>query len=155
MINIKKGDLLNATEDAIVHQCNCVTTKSHGLSSLVFEKWPEADLYSQRGKSQRDKPGGIVVKECEDGKIIINLLGQYYPSKSKYPNDSIEKRLMWFKQGLMKIKTHFVDTKRIKSLAFPFKIGCGLAGGNWDDYLLAIQELSKMCDVQISIYKLE
>ena len=86
------GDLLLATEDAIVQQCNCVTNKPHGLSSAIFKKWPEADCYTVRQNGERDTPGGLVVKECNDGKIVINLLGQYYPSKSKYKNDSPEKR---------------------------------------------------------------
>lgn len=49
----------------------------------------------------------------------------------KYPNDNVSKRLEYFENGLEKIKS----IKNLQSLAFPYKIGCGLAGGSWEDYL--------------------
>jgi hypothetical protein len=36
----------------------------------------------------------------------------------------------------------------------PYKIGCGLAGGNWDEYLKAINEWSNDIDFSITIIKL-
>ena len=34
--------------DAIVHQCNCLTVKSHGLSQKISECFPWGDIYSHR-----------------------------------------------------------------------------------------------------------
>ncbi len=153
---IIEGDLLQATEDAIVQQCNCVANKPHGLSSVIFEKWPEADCYSIREQGEKDKPGSIIVKECEDGKMVINLIGQYYPGKARWKNDDAAKRLAWFKRGLQVIGTFLIDTHRISSIAFPFRIGCGLAGGNWDDYSGAIENFANQYpNVSVKIYKLE
>lgn len=80
-IKIIQGDLLKHKEDFLVHQTNCVATKSHGLSEQVFKKYPDANLYEKRrqnqiGKSKyygRGTPGTIDVNEnCG----VINLLAQ-------------------------------------------------------------------------------
>lgn len=132
---IEKGDLLQSKADFIAHQCNCITTKSKGLSSLIFEKFPYADIYSSRTKP--DKLGTIIV--CGSGqdndpaqRYIINMLAQYYPGSSRYPRDSEERRLAAFQQCLDQI----VQIPNIsgKCIAFPYGIGCGLAGGNWEKY---------------------
>ena len=94
-----KGDLLEFKATVIAHQCNCVTTKAKHLSEAVFQRFPHADIYSCRDDGPRNKPGTVVLKG--DGKTeqyVANLLGQYYPGKSKYDNDSPEKRQGWFKK---------------------------------------------------------
>lgn len=45
--------------------------------------------------------------------------------------------------------------ENIKSVAFPYMIGCGLAGGNWETYLGMITDFQKTyADVSVVIYKL-
>jgi hypothetical protein len=40
-----KGNLVEKKNvDAIVHQCNCLTVKSHGLSKQIARKFPWADV---------------------------------------------------------------------------------------------------------------
>ena len=41
----KYGDLLQATEQFIVHQCNCVGKSARGLALALFKKFPHADVY--------------------------------------------------------------------------------------------------------------
>ena len=152
---IKIGDLLEATDDAIVQQCNCVTNKPHGLSSAVFKKYPEADCYSIRKPNERGSPGKTISTLCRDGKWVINLLGQYYPSKSKYPNDTKAMRAAWFNDGLNCIEKTFVKTGKIKSIGFPYQIGCGLAGGDWDLYCGMIHGFAaKHPNLKVTIYHL-
>lgn len=149
---IELGDLLESKADFIAHQCNCVTTQSKGLSSLIFEKFPYADIYSSRSKP--DKLGTIIVCGNSDQaqRYVINILAQYYPGKPRsypekqprsYPKkqlrsyhgharDSEERRLAAFQQCLDQI-TKIPDISG-KSVAFPHGIGCGLAGGNWEKY---------------------
>lgn len=151
----KSGDLLDATEDAIVHQCNCVTNYPKGLSKAIFTKWPFSDVYSCRQndhKDYKDTPGTIKIRRKEST-IIVNLFGQYYPSKPKYINDTAKKRLKWFEQGLLQIATKLPN---IKSIAFPFKIGCGLAKGNWQDYFQKLKDFAtNNPHINVVIYKLE
>jgi hypothetical protein len=48
IIKIVQGSLLDATEEYIEQQCNCVTVKSHGLSQQISDKYPWANVYKRR-----------------------------------------------------------------------------------------------------------
>ena len=48
-VDFRFGDLTEWTEaDAIVHQCNCLTVRAHGLSAQIARKYPWGDVYSYR-----------------------------------------------------------------------------------------------------------
>ena len=40
------GDLLEAPEQYIVQQSNCVTNYPHGLAAAIAEKFPHAEVYT-------------------------------------------------------------------------------------------------------------
>ena len=52
--------------------------------------------------------------------------------------DTQEEREQWFKECLETLG----ENKKYQNLAFPYKIGCGLAGGNWDHYLPMIEDFT-------------
>lgn len=136
LIVINKS-ILNADEQYIAHQCNCMSKTSAGLAKSLFDKFPYANVYSQR--TSPDKLGTI--KICGDGiykRYVINMFAQYYPGKSKYDNDSVKIRLKAFENCLAQISL----INDLESIAFPYNIGCGLAGGDWDAYLGLIEKFS-------------
>lgn len=164
MIEIITGDLLSAPEQYIVHQTNCVTTKGGGLAHFLFAKFPYADVYASRTPedcevtSLRDKPGDIIISgDGQDQRYIINLMGQLYPGGSwdDMPEDNEAARHKFFYNGLLKI----AKLKDLKSIAFPWKIGCGLAGGNWEYYSGVLENFAKyVSDTQgtrVVIYRRE
>jgi DNA (cytosine-5)-methyltransferase 1 len=138
----KHGDLLEAKETFIVHQCNCICQKPKGLAETVFERFPNANVYEQRrrGSRQPDTPGTISVH----GRVV-NFYSQLNPGK---PNreclygDTRQGRLRWFGNCLEKLYHHMKDQTGV-SIAFPWKIGCGLAGGNWKQYLHELKLFAK------------
>jgi len=152
------GDLLDATEDAIMQQCNCVTITPKGLSKAIFNKWPYANDYTNRTLESRPSGGTISIKrpgDDEDGKIIVNMFAQYYPSSANFSNDSTNIRLRWFKQCLFEIENQLINTNEIRSIAFPYKIGCGLAGGDWTKYKLLMDNFAvKNPNIDVVMYKL-
>jgi O-acetyl-ADP-ribose deacetylase (regulator of RNase III) len=158
MIEIVKGDLLHAKERYIAHQTNCVTRFPHGLSEKIFAKYPNSDCYRKRrpipgsiGKNccrveDQAVPGSIEI--CHNGDnnhIVINLFGQYLPGKSgKYTHcyrsdypDSYSDRQRYFQQTLHAIET---NPEINGPVAMPYLIGCGLAGGNWNDYRQMLEQ---------------
>jgi|AntRauTorckE6833_2_1112554.scaffolds.fasta_scaffold12368_2 O-acetyl-ADP-ribose deacetylase (regulator of RNase III) len=162
---IIKGDLLNFNCDMIVQQCNCVTIKSHGLAQAIKDKYPYGDIYSKRAKKSTnqtkkpDIPGTSVICNSPTNPTltphIACLLAQFYPGKPgnyykkyyNYPNvnydDSKKNREKWFADSLVDLENKLKnDYTHIKEVAFPYNIGCGLAGGNWDNYLKMIKEFS-------------
>ena len=174
-MHIKKGNLLTSNCDIIVQQCNCVTIKSHGLSNAINNKYPYADMYSQRkAKSGNmaktaDTPGTckIMVPHSPGDPHVACLLGQYYPGKSgnywsksythvKEYDDSTENRLLWFEQALDSLENQLAnDYTDITTVGFPYNIGCGLAGGDWKKYRKLLEEFAENNNhLQIIVYQL-
>jgi O-acetyl-ADP-ribose deacetylase (regulator of RNase III) len=156
--NIIQGDLFQSTEQYIAHQCNCVTQKSAHLAKSVFDRFPYADIYSKRHLNWTPPVGQCMgdIVVCGNGtsdRFIINMLAQYYPGCPKYPDsyrDGHIAREKAFQQCLKKIE----QLKDLKSIGFPFQIGCGAAGGNWPSYLDMIQKFAEATPVDVRIYRL-
>lgn len=87
---------------------------------------------------------------------IINMFGQVGMGKpGAYFNggipDTAADRLLYFTQCLNGLR-HLSPT----SIAMPYKIGCGLAGGDWPTYLAALEKFATTNpSIQIVLYKLE
>jgi hypothetical protein len=69
--------------------------------------------------------------------------------------DTRKNREAWFKQCLEGLESWCI-TNHIKTVAFPYKIGCGLAGGDWKHYLKMITDFAEEnSHLQVTIYTLE
>lgn len=132
----KDGDLLEATEEYIAHQCNCVTKRGMGLSGDISRKFPYADPYSPHSLKN---PSTIKIYTHIDHPKFIGMFAQYYPGKPKVSSDidTVSNRENWFLDCL-----HQIGQLKPASVAFPYKIGCGLAGGDWEHYLTMLREIS-------------
>jgi len=163
------GDLLDAQEEYILQQNNCIGCKPHGLSKTIADKYPYADPYTRRRRvgnrnmaipEDRPVPGTIELFRSpnQDGPTFVSLYGQYgmgrpYAYNNGGPQavpDSHEDREKWFVDCLQKVAE--LDPK---SVAIPYKIGCGLAGGDWNRYS---KILNRFADdhpsVSVVLYKL-
>ena len=70
-VEIRRGDLTEwQGVDDIVHQCNCLTVKAHGLSAQIARKYPWGDVYRYRRRQgfrnlavpeDRKEPGTIQI----------------------------------------------------------------------------------------------
>ncbi len=156
MITTITGDLFDSKEQYICHQTNCVTTKAAHLAYHMFKRFPYADIYTNRIK--HDKPGTIIIRgDGDKQRLVINILGQYYPGKPQEMNakiDSPKIREQYFYNCLVAIS----KIPDLKSIAFPDHIGCGLADGNWEHYLEMITRFEKYIynknETRVLIYKL-
>lgn len=150
MLKIVTGDLFDAEETYLCHQCNCVTNRAAHLAKAVFQKFPYSDVYTNR--VIHNKPGTIAVKgDGGNQRFVVGLFGQYYPGYSKYPTserDRYQARLSYFKSCLEYLK----ELKG--SFAFPWRIGCGAAGGDWIQYLKAIRNFEKSIEGTVIVYRL-
>ena len=146
MITHKKGDLLKATEKVIGHQVNCHGAAA-GLAGAIFRKWPTAERdYQQLIK--RCQPKALLgmsqlTGEQRDGHIICNLFGQFNPGADYNP------------QRLEQALTMLGNTARIMnwSVALPYRLSCGICGGDWDEVLQIIERT--MDGVDCAIYQRE
>lgn len=161
------GNILDATEKVIIHQINAVTRKSHGLSTQIFNKFEYADVYTGRPvQPDFNLVGKIIVREHAVDKnlpIIIGIVGQRMPGRlgmtynykgfTTPPLETAKMRQDWFQSGLNELKK-FVNDKNINQIAVPYKIGCGLAGGNWTIYEKMLQNFEEESKCEVVIYNL-
>jgi hypothetical protein len=171
MIPISNKDILKVKgkNTYIIQQCNCICTKPAGLAKDIGDVFPYAQPYSLPHRTpssnpkisiekDRDIPGTYKLfpnKNNEDDPIVVALFGQYdigkvgkfYGIRPKDFDDSTENREKWFKQSLTSfgdyIKNKF-NSDKIKINAYiPYNIGCGMAGGKWENYLNMINEFNE------------
>lgn len=106
----------------------------------------------------RGKPGTVEFRQ-EGDIVVANMLGQFYTGKSDRfgDADTSKKREQWFQQCLDKIEVYLSENAETKTtIAFPWKIGCGLAGGIWTNYLAMIMRFAvKMTMVRVVLIKFE
>ena len=167
MFKIVDDDIFNATENYICHQTNCVSQGGEaGLAYAMFKKFPWANCYATR--ENPDVAGTINVRSPNDGKSmweltskpqqIINMMGQYYPGGpgntlhgKNVIDDYPEARIKYFRRCLYEIATTLPSSS---SYAFPWTIGCGIAGGDWGKYITILKNFESYIHGDVTIYKL-
>lgn len=167
----RSGDILD--EPCFAHIINSMCTRAHGLSQQVARKYPWADCYADRtgvrgrrnlaDPDSRPKMGtcDIRVDKAESlEKIIVALIAQRdfgLPNfgrvgRTREPDTKLL-RQRWFRMAL----TNAMDTLKVrgaKELALPYKVGCGLGGGDWDAYERIIHDVNNAIDgIDIVIVK--
>ena len=153
------GDIVRAKEKYIVQQCNCLSIFPYGLAKTLSKAFPKSCPYQYRRQlsgniamlEDRDIPGHVTVIESKD-KFIVNLFGQvapgkpktYYPEYLNYYEDTSEAREGYFKHSLDAWLDFIKESKEENvTIAVPYKIGCGLAGGNWEKYKQMLLDFEK------------
>ena len=125
-----KGSILDAPQKYIAHGVNCQNVIGSGVAKVLFEKYPDVKnsyhkycTYNEH-KSKKSLLGECTLAVSDDGKVIIfNCFTQEnygYNGKKYVSYDAIYKCFYNLSKKLHK-----------KQIAIP-KIGCGLAGGNWN-----------------------
>lgn len=143
-IKIKTGDLLKAKENVIAHQVNCFGAAG-GLAAAVFRKYPDANNdYMQLVRRMQPKAllgMAQLTGQQQDGHIICNLFGQFQAG-ADYRPDRLEQALQ-----------QLAATARIMnwSVALPWRLSCGICGGDWDEVQKIIERT--MDGVECVIYR--
>lgn len=173
------GDLLLSDEKLIAQQTNCCSVKPHGLSQSIARKYSFVSVYSKRkGMGNRNHcvlkdrsvPGTVEVYRSNDGPTVACLFGQYYMGKSgvwgpRYSSqtdplvpDGVKERKAWFWNALLALSKWIDDrgwTDHNRRVAMPYKIGCDLAGGDWNVYRAMLDKWSSLCKIHVVLYRLK
>jgi O-acetyl-ADP-ribose deacetylase (regulator of RNase III) len=152
MITYRTGDLLEQTDIiAIVHQTNLYHTFGAGIAKAIKHKFPYAygaDLATILG--DENKLGNFSIgypSVASNDPFVFNLYSQegIGPSHTNY-------NFMY--EGLRKVARHLQGFGTIKSVGFPYMIGCGLADGNWEIVKVIIEQAFEGSDIEVVIVKL-
>jgi hypothetical protein len=182
-----RANILSVKEGYIFQQCNCVTLKAYGLSQDLETAFPGTCPYQYRKAARNQKgllscnvatpdtrstPGMVFILCNENGPNIVNMFAQYAPGKPwnvwqplidvdgkiTVPDQSVD-REKYFQDCLDAMFDYFEFTEEKIEIAIPYKIGCGLAGGNWENYekmLISFENrlIDNGINVEMSVYKL-
>lgn len=157
----KKGEF-----DVIAHGCNCYATMGAGIALTVGNEFPEAkqadeDLEIPNGIKRLGKLSyteiDIDKKSGYDTSLLFNLYTQYNPGRDFRMNGFI-KSIKAMKK-VIKEEFSYINEKGKREflgenvrIGLPL-IGCGIAGGDWDEVSEVIKtELSEF-DVTIIHFK--
>ena len=163
VIKIVKGNLLDAAEDVIAHQVNCRGAMGAGIAKQIRDRYPENYmLYREKCLDAIARPQSLL-GDCllfqsyywSEPKhyLVANLFAQdRYGRQGAYTDETA------FRYALKYLAYHLYKTSEgwkmpRKTIAMPYKIGCGLAGGNWDNIYKIIEE--ELADFDVKLYKLE
>jgi O-acetyl-ADP-ribose deacetylase (regulator of RNase III) len=155
-ITFKTGNILDATENLICQQVNYQGKMGSGLAKQIIDRWPNIlDDYREfihHYSWNEIRLGGRFHKfKISENPIrkIGNIFGQEYYGRNKVYTDYLA-----LKNGLLNARAYSEWCKY--SIALPWKIGCGLAGGDWEGVVYPmIEEIFGQSEVQCVIYKLE
>lgn len=173
-VTLVEGDVFDAPADAlIIHQGNCLTRRALGIAATIATRFPYADVYAERmamaespnvaTPESRGIPGTVVIRGWREretdapAREFGMLMAQYAPGSpgkhfkaivdaSPY-TDSRESRLVYFAAALEAIPASY------RRIAVPWKIGCGLAGGDWAVYERLLRTWAAATGRDVTVYK--
>lgn len=153
-----KGD---ATEPIIIgdkysvicHCCNALGAWGKGFVVPLGQKYPiarEKYLKFIKMTKEENRLGSVSFAKATDNIIVANIIGQYniYPKEGKIPLDyeALEK-------GFRSVIEMF-QTNNIPLTVHMPKIGCGLAGGDWNRVEEIIKNTFISSNIEVYVYLL-
>lgn len=147
-----EGDLISlfllGKFDVIIHGCNCHNIMGAGIAKQIALRIPEAkyadDMFHMGAIAKLGNYSVATVRR-DNGKMgfVINLYSQYNPGAELNKNALLT--------GFFKLsQVLYTDSK----IGIPL-IGCGIAGGNWDEISPEIAKIMSNHNVTVVKYKRE
>ena len=130
----------------ICHGCNCFHTMGSGIALAIKRKYPEAYMADMKQTTLGDpnKLGTFSKADCGD-KLIYNLYQQF-----RYGRDKMHLQYDALEQALIAMKSDLQvnDRYKISKIGMP-RIGCSLAGGDWNVVKQIIERVFSEKDVYV------
>ena len=169
MIAYKNGNLLDSNCDIIVHQVNCQGVMGSGIAKQIRDKWPEVfDSYCNF--LQYNYTNGICRYSYDflgmiQPILVMNplvtnnenfykgcLITNFFSQDNYLPRNVCHTDYKAFRMCCVKLKEQIVGLNKNLTIGFPYKIGCGLAGGDWSIVEKIIEEEFEHFNVEIWKY---
>ena len=161
MIKIVNGDLLQSNLPLIAHQTNCLGVMGAGIAKSIKNMWnivyiQYANFCKNLGYSKNLLLGKCQI--CITGEspigFVANLFGEYSFTESVAPYENRHTDYDALKESLVYLIT-FCKSGNITEIGIPYKLGCGLAGGDWEGVVYPmLQEIFNDNTITLYIYKL-
>jgi O-acetyl-ADP-ribose deacetylase (regulator of RNase III) len=136
----------------IVHVCNDVGAWGRGFVVALSKRWPEPEQ-RYRAWHRREENAPFALGELQFVQVaeilwVANLIGQ---KDVRTVGGVPPVRYEAIRKGLQRV---CAEARRLGASVHMPRIGCGLAGGNWEEVSLIVdQELSQK-GVSVTVYDL-
>jgi O-acetyl-ADP-ribose deacetylase (regulator of RNase III) len=143
-------DITTITKGIIVHQVNCKGKMGAGVALSIKTKWPIVyESYMNSFRSNQLHLGQIFFIQIYPDLYVVNLCGQYnFGRTARYTNyEAVYVGLEQVNQTIQRYNLNHL------SVYFPYKIGCNLAGGNWNIVKTIIHETITATDFYFTKFK--
>lgn len=148
-----EASILGATENVICHQVNCQGVMGSGLARQIYMVYPQVKegyiAYCSKVANNQDLLGDVLYTPIREHKYVANIFGQFDYNRRWESVGACYTNYVALREGLRKVANHC----KFKgySVAIPYKLGCGLAGGDWGVVSRIIEE--EMQGIPVTIYK--
>lgn len=149
MLTIKPGDIFEQSSGIIVHQVNCRGVMGAGIALEIRKRYPKVfSAYSRACQSALpgELLGKVQVVHVTPTLYIANLFAQ-----DEFSRTTPCTNYSAFRSCFSKIEQYAAE--RNLPVHIPYKIGCGLAGGKWEECLDILGEIFGDSPAQATIWK--
>lgn len=141
------GNIVTGAYDIFCHQVNCRRVMSSGVAKQIRDKYPEVfQAYARKIPVL----GDILPVSCFDGRICVNLYAQDGYGRDKQYTD-----YQAFQKCLDSLVDFLATQRQDAVVAFPYNIGCGLAGGDWSVVEKLLEDFSRKIRQNVAIVKFD
>jgi O-acetyl-ADP-ribose deacetylase (regulator of RNase III) len=155
MIRYVRGDAtrpwINEGANIIAHICNNAGGwgRNEGFTSALSKRWqqPESD-YRTQFSNKNILLGQVYLIEVEPSLFVANLIAQNNYRNRHNPNPLDIGALT---KCLRSLTNHLVKTFDDATVHMP-RIGCGLAGGRWEEIQPVIESTLIAADIPVIVY---
>ena len=147
MIRYLSMDVLDTDTDLVAHQVNCKGVMGAGLARQIRAQFPDVYEAYRRACNNVDRSSDLLGKiQIKQG--IVNLFAQ-----DGYGTDRRYTDYKALATCLNKLALYMTE-HQMKTLALPYGMGCGLAGGDWKIVHEIIRDIFTPSDITVYICKL-
>lgn len=125
------GDILTVLSGVICHQANCRGAMGAGLALAIRKKYPRAYTdYMREHHAGHLRLGKVIRTTISPTLTIASICGQ-----QEYRGEGTLTNYPALRRGL-----EIVSSWGISPIFIPYKMGCGLAKGNWNVVLEILED---------------
>lgn len=148
MIRYTRGNMLDASAEALVNTVNEVGVMGKGIARMFREAFPEsARAYQDASARGEVRVGHVFV--TQNHALVGPRWILHFPTKKHWRHPA---RLEWIREGLEDL-VRVVRANGIRSLALP-PLGCGNGGLEWTQVRREIETaLADLPDVDVLVYE--
>ncbi|MDF0606009.1 macro domain-containing protein [Neisseriaceae bacterium TC5R-5] len=137
----------------IVHICNDLGKWGKGFVLAVSKKWPQPEKQYKAAFAQHNQAelGEVQFVAVESDITVANIIGQHGISHARNKEKTPPIRYQAVAYGLEQVAGY---AKQVAASVHMPRIGCGLAGGNWEQIEPIIQQMLTSQGIAVTVYDL-